>query len=210
MITGAVSETAAKVLESTIAVNLLNPVAVEVGQLLGDIAGMVRFYATDNLTRIFTKWAQMRASKPPLKAEEFRRVMPVLQMASMQSDESLQARWARLLEATATDSKTMPSFATMLSQLTPDEAKALDHLWSKFVGRRSLKDTHQRVEDFSLNAHESTRFHFKFENRSDIEIQDVEDVMLSDFERLGIIEKRVAAAKPPFPGSTMHSPINVG
>lgn len=129
MISDAVSETASKVLESTIAINLLNPVAVEVGQFLGDLGSLIRFCATDNLARIFTKWAATRKGQPPLRPEQFKRVMPLLQLAAMQSDDELQKRWAALLNSVSLSLGTFPSFGNILAQLTPDEAQFLDALW---------------------------------------------------------------------------------
>lgn len=224
MIAGAVSETASKVLESKIAINLLNPVAVEVGKLLGDVAGMIRFYASDNLARIFTRWAEIRKGKPPLKAEEFKRVMPMLQMASMQSDEELQNLWAILLEAEATNAETLPSFAHTLSQITPEEARFLDHLWTE----TSLTPTHglKRVEvlyesppPIPPNEAEMVEFYIRSFGiklapeperemvESLIKIRRKVTVMVADFERLGIIHKQLKIMKPPFPGAILDSPV---
>jgi hypothetical protein len=223
MIAETMSETAAKVLETTVAINLLNPVAVEVGRLLGDIAGLVRFYATDNMARIFTKWAVLREGKCPLKAEEFKRVMPMLHLASMQSDEELQNLWATLLDAAATDARTLSSFAQTLSQITPEEARFLDHLWHhrveheevdprsrirQFIQKRQIPEDLRSMTDFYINT-----FDVKFQGQSEQGIRDSLDkirhdveLMLADFERLGLIEKKPTVKVPLFPGS-QHLPI---
>jgi hypothetical protein len=52
IIAGAVSETASKVLESDIAKSLLGLAASEIGQLLGDVNGAIRFHANDILSRM--------------------------------------------------------------------------------------------------------------------------------------------------------------
>ena len=110
---------------------LILPTAQELGKFFGDLANISRFYATDNLERIFTKWAEHRkAEHKGIEQEDIKKVMPLLPAASMQADEVLQERWAALLEAAATgDSEYLPSFGTTLSVLTPEEAKYLDRLW---------------------------------------------------------------------------------
>ncbi len=100
IIAGTVSEIASKVLESNVAKSLLGPAALEIGQLLGDVTGAIRFYANENLSRICSRWAEARSSER-LSEPEIRRVMPLLQTASMESRGELQERWATLLNAIA-------------------------------------------------------------------------------------------------------------
>jgi hypothetical protein len=119
---------ALRVLESEPVKNLVSPSTKEVGELLGTVANLARFYATDNLERIFKKWASYRKGGA-LGAAEFRKVMPLLPLASMVSEDQLQEKWAILLESTATDSRCLPSFGPTLSQLTPEEVCYLDRLW---------------------------------------------------------------------------------
>jgi hypothetical protein len=131
VVTGAISETAAKVLDSDISKALLFPVASETGLLLAEITNAVRFYATENLERLFPKWARHR--EKPLTEQEFRRVMPLLQTASMESDDDMQERWARLLESVAIGrNSVLPSFGQCLAHMTPKEAGFLDRLWEEY------------------------------------------------------------------------------
>jgi hypothetical protein len=120
---------AIKILESEPAKNLLSPVTKEIGEFLGTVANLARFYATENLERIFKRWASFRGHAHPLSAEEFKKVMPLLALASMVSDEELQERWAVLMESTATDEGCLPSFGQTLAQLTSEEVRYLDRLW---------------------------------------------------------------------------------
>lgn len=119
---------AAKILESEPAKNLLSPPTKEIGEFLGTLANLTRFYATENLERILKKWAEFRR-RCTLSAEEFKKVMPLLPLASMVSDEELQKRWAALMESTATDNGCLPSFGQTLAQLTSEEVRYIDRLW---------------------------------------------------------------------------------
>src|SRR5216683_6829015 len=112
---------AIKILVSEPANNLLSPVTKEVGELLGTIANLAGFYMTGNLESIFTKWAKFRRGGRKLDAEEFKKVMPLLQLASMVSDDELQGNWAALMENTAVQGGCLPSFGQTLSQLTAEE-----------------------------------------------------------------------------------------
>jgi len=209
MITGMVSETAAKVLESKVVINLLNPVAVEVGQFLGDIAGMVRFYATDNMARIFTRWAKIREGKPPLKPEEFKRVIPMLQMASVQSDDELQERWASLLENVANDANgVLPSFGQTLAQITSAEARYLDRIWERVTAPKNYNSGKRKGRDELSYSNLIDIYDPKLRAPSPAEMRVYRDRMspeqlkafdemtnfeltLHDLERLSLLEKSV-------------------
>jgi hypothetical protein len=115
-----------KILEEQ-ANNLLSPTIKEIGGLLGDVANLGRFYMTQNLEKIFEKWARSRDGHA-LGREEFKRVMPLLPLASMVSDDQLQERWAALMESTATADGCLPSFGQTLAQLTSEEVRFLDRL----------------------------------------------------------------------------------
>jgi hypothetical protein len=109
--------------------NLLSPTTKEIGGLLGDVANLGRFYMTQNLEKIFKQWAESRNGRI-LGGEEFKKVMPLLPLASMVSDHELQERWAALMESTATGDGSLPSFGQTLAQLTSEEVRYLDRLWN--------------------------------------------------------------------------------
>jgi Abortive infection alpha len=118
-------------LKSDAGKKLLAPLAEQLGIALGDLGNIYRFYQGECLEKIFTKWAASRGDKPALNQEEWRKVMPLLQLASVQGDEELQTRWAALLEHTVTTNNGfLPSFGQTLAQLTSDEAKFLDRLFN--------------------------------------------------------------------------------
>lgn len=152
IIAGTLSETAAKVLEAEVTKSLLAPAATEVGQLLADLTSAIRFYATDNLSRICKRWAQSRANRP-LGEGELRRVMPLMQMAAMESQESLHDRWARLLDAVATDKAgAHPSFGQTLSQIRPTEATFLDHLWVHIGAQINFEATEYELKTMYVGS----------------------------------------------------------
>jgi|SRR5665213_2362865 len=75
-----------KALNTEPAKNLLSPVTKEIGDLLGEVANAARFYANDNLQKIFTKRARSRqAEGKTLEAGDFHKIMPLLPMAAMHS-----------------------------------------------------------------------------------------------------------------------------
>jgi abortive infection alpha-like protein len=110
--------------------NLLSPPSKEMGDLLGTIANLCRFYATDNLAKIFEKWAEYRRGERPLNGEDFRQVMPLLPAASMVSDDELQEKWARLLESAVNRGGHSPAFGQTLAQLSVEDVRFLDTLWA--------------------------------------------------------------------------------
>ncbi len=87
----ATGEAVEKVLESEPVNNLLAPVTKELGLTIGEVANVFRFYVTENLKSVFKKWAQQRNGNS-INAVEFQLVLPLLQSASLQSDEELQER----------------------------------------------------------------------------------------------------------------------
>ncbi|HVU44757.1 MAG TPA: Abi-alpha family protein [Terracidiphilus sp.] len=140
----AVGEAVEKILESEPVNNLLAPITEELGLALGEVASVFRFYTTENMAKIFKKWARQRKKKT-IKAEEFKRVLPLLQAASLQSDEDLQERWAALLESTVSDSgNVLPSFGNTLSQLTGEEARYLEELWTAVNSNEPMPDAPYR------------------------------------------------------------------
>jgi hypothetical protein len=139
-----VSDTLSKAIEKPVD-NLLGPVTTELGLTLGDVGSVFRFYVSDNLTRVFAKWAELRKGKT-LNSSDIRRVLPLLQGASLQSDDELQERWAALLESTVESRTVLPSFGDTLSQLTAEEARYLSDLRKTIKDPTSIPYMHLRPE----------------------------------------------------------------
>jgi len=185
---------------------LMLPLAEELGLSLGDLGNIYRFYQREFLEKIFTKWAESRGNKPPLNQEDFRKVMPLLQLASVQNDEELQTRWAALLENTVTTTDgILPSFGQTLSQLTSEEARFLDRLFAFVSQPKGYLSEHRpgrepmeyaaliKVYDPSINTgvNPAERELFK-EKMSEEQLKNYDkltqaELVIQDLERLGII-----------------------
>jgi len=64
------------------------PAAHEIGELLGDVANIFRFYTTSNLGKVFTSWdAHRKAQKKQLTEGDIKKVVPLLQAAALEGDE---------------------------------------------------------------------------------------------------------------------------
>ncbi len=198
---------AAKILDSELAKNLLGPVTKEVGQFLGHIANLARFYATDNIARIFTKWAKFHRDGRTIDAEAFKRVMPLLPLASMVSDDELQEKWALLMESTAAGDAHSPSFGQTLSQLTAEEVRYVDRLWKLALKPVNSVSVHRfgreplsyinlvQLFDPSINAGVNSAERkilgeqFTDEQKTNYERLGFAELIIEDFIRLGIIAK---------------------
>lgn len=199
-----------RILESEQGKNLLSPVTSEVGEFLGTVASLARFYITDNLERIFTKWANARNGRP-LDPEGVKKIMPLLPVASMVSDAELQEKWVALLETTVTDPDCLPSFGETLSQLSVEEVQYLDRLWkailnsSKYLytyefGRATL-DYVGLIENFdpSINAGLSpSEYHTFKEQLSEAQQTNYKrlthaKVVIDDLIRIGILAETQVA-----------------
>jgi len=111
---------------------LLGPAAEEVGLLLQD---QIKLYRFKNQLRILAKAEAMllKAGRTP-NAVPFRTLLPILEAAASEDDESLSNKWAALLAnsaAKAGDYASHPSFPRILSEIAPIEARFLDSLLNK-------------------------------------------------------------------------------
>ncbi|HCT59408.1 MAG TPA: hypothetical protein DGA22_00845 [Acidobacterium sp.] len=212
----AVGESVGKILDSEVAKNLLAPVTTELGLALGEIGSAFRFYVSENLKTVFKKWANQRQGQP-VDPEQFQRVLPLLQDASLQSDDALQERWAALLESTVTrPENVLPSFGNTLSQLTAHEARYLDELWTamnrKFPVKGEPYRRNERLFDFRFmmfvfDPQLSTQLLAEYKARrmlhqpvSQAEMnasakRDELRLIIQDFKRLGIIGTKTELAQ---------------
>jgi len=202
-------EVVEKALDSEPVRNLLGPLTANIGIVFGLVSDIARYYTEDNLERIFVKWANQRKG-PPLDSESFKRVLPLLRDAAMQSDDELQDRWASLLENVATcQDGVLPSFGQTLSQLTPEEARYLDTLWDHSMipstylseerdGREALAFyTLRDIFDPALQeapGPAEMRVHgdqMSEEQRELFNRMTKFELVLHDFERLSLLEKKI-------------------
>ncbi|WP_047495898.1 Abi-alpha family protein [Terriglobus sp. TAA 43] len=208
LITGTISETTAKVLETEVSRNLLLPAAQEVGKMMGQVAEIARFYANDAAEKIFTKWSENRKGRPVTK-EEYKRVLPLLPSVAFAIDDEMHDSWARLLQATSESRDgVLPSFGQTLSQLTPEEARFLDRIWKHVTapnpynsGKRFGRDelTLLDLRDLyrpQLNAPSPAEMRVLKSRMTAEQIEAFEEMtnfelIINDLERLALLEKVV-------------------
>lgn len=189
--------------------NLLGPLTQNIGSILGQFSDIARFYIEENLAKIFAKWERQRKGEP-LDAEAFKRVLPLLRDAGMQSDDELQERWASLLENLATAANgVLPSFGQTLSQLTPAEAHYLERIWDRVSaptgynsGKREGRDELSFVNLVEIynprlrapNPAEMRVFRDRMSPEQIAAFDEMTnfELMLHDLERLSLLEKKVA------------------
>jgi hypothetical protein len=190
--------------------NLLSPLTKEVGELIGTVANCARFYATENLEKIFTKWANAHRSGYTIEPEAFKKIMPLLPLASMVGDDELQDKWALLMESTATEGGSLPSFGQTLFQLTAEEVQYLDRLWKLVLTPTGYTSEHRfgreplsysqlmQVFDPDINTEvnpaERKIFEFTEEQKANYERLGYAQLVIEDLIRLGILVDR----KTPF------------
>ena len=185
--------------------NLFSPITKQIGESLGDLGSIVRFYSHRNLEAIFKKWAESRRN--PIGTKDFEKVMQLLPLAASVSDEELRSRWATLLEsAVVTKKGFLPSFGRTLSELTSEEARFLDRLrQASSAGFRFAPDGVDiirkpfsysellRVFDHSIetNPHpiewEVPALRASHKEWVNATKKQQADLVIQDFERLGII-----------------------
>jgi hypothetical protein len=107
---------------------LAGPMAEEVGLLMGD---KIRFYRVKNWISVMKKCEQLlEEARLPPNAVPPRLFLPIFEAASIENEESLQDLWAGLLASASEKADSLsPSFIETLKQLTPSEAKALNHFF---------------------------------------------------------------------------------
>ena len=204
----AAGEIVKEALNSELVKDLLGRMAQSLGLIFGQISDIARFYTEDNLAKIFKKWATQRRGIP-LDAEAFRRVLPLLRDAAMQSDDELQERWASLLEnvAAAADG-VLPSFGQVLSQLTPTEARYLDRIWERVSAPTGYNSGKRKGRDDLSFANLVDIYNPKMRAPSPAEMNVYRgrmsaeqiaafdemtnfELVLHDLERLNLLEKKV-------------------
>lgn len=203
---------AAAIVNSDVGKALMLPLAQQLGLALGDLGAFYRDQQKEYLARLGAKWAPLRSNKPPLTLENLRRIMPLLQLASVQGNEELQAKWAALLENTVTGvAGILPSFGQTLSQLTSEEAQFLDRIFTFVSQPTGYLSEHRpgmapldsvrliNIYDPSINTgiNHAEREAFK-DRMSEEQLRNYDkltqaELVIQDLERLGIITQEQRA-----------------
>lgn len=123
---------------------ILGPAATEIGQLLAD---PVRNWRAKRAAKLVLAW------KKSLEERDVREVklippsvlVPALESASLETDESLQQRWTALLVSASDPSSGVnvtPAFPRILTDLSAREASMLDWLYRKGFYSDSIEQFH--------------------------------------------------------------------
>jgi hypothetical protein len=105
----------------------LSPLAKESGEYLAD---RVRFARVVRLKRALEiAKGQVADSGMEQKSIDPKILAPALEAASLEEDDDLTFHWAGLIATAATTGETLPAYADILRQLTPQEARLLDCLY---------------------------------------------------------------------------------
>ena len=137
---------------------LVGPASEEAGLILKE---NVRFYRLKNQLRILRKAQDMlnEAGIEP-NAVPLRTLLPLLEGASLEDDESLGDKWAALLANAAAGAITEgshPSFPKILGEMSPQEALMLDRLCTQ--GGETPWDTYRQdmAKELSLSIDDINR-----------------------------------------------------
>jgi hypothetical protein len=108
---------------------IAGPLADEIGESLALLA---RPYRVALSVKMFQKTQRMlKEAGLPAQPVPPRLFLPMLEAASIENDEDLHTKWSALLaNAASSPDKVHPSFIEILKQLTPDDARLLDKLYT--------------------------------------------------------------------------------
>lgn len=174
---------------------IVSPVFEELGLMMAD---KVRTYRWKNQIKIL-KSAQkyIDEQKIPLKTIPVKLLVPLLENASLEEDESLQEKWRNLLVNYVDSSKNFSSsvYPYLLSQLSSNEALFLWELFSNIVNLNYTKVIVPDGKDFS----------FKEYHISDALIITSEEIF--NLKRLGVIfeEEKIVSDKKYMVGGFVNS-----
>jgi hypothetical protein len=104
------------------------PVADEIGEYL---AATVRPYTVVRKVEAVAKAQRMLEARGlSTHAVPPRLLLPILEGASIEDEEDLHTKWSALLANAASSHKVHPSYIEILKQLTPEDARFLDKLYT--------------------------------------------------------------------------------
>jgi hypothetical protein len=103
---------------------LVGPGAEETGQLLAD---KIRYLRFKNAFRTFQRAHDLlRQAGVQPKSINLKLLVPILEGCSLEEDDDLTSKWAGLLASAAAGEQIPPSYAKILSELSPGEARLLN------------------------------------------------------------------------------------
>ncbi len=172
----------------------LSPIARESGEYFADRVRFAR--ATRAKQALEIAKGQVTASGMEQKPIEPKILAPALEGASLEEDDDLTARWAGLIATAATTGETLPAFADILRQLTPEEARLLDFVYA-MAKPHPVIDTAVGVERKALR---------------EVSALDEEafTVRLQNLSRLGLIVRSASGGFPTMAGDGWDTATDIG
>jgi hypothetical protein len=130
-------------------------------------------------------------------------LFPLLERSSLEEDSQLHEKWVLLLaNATSTRSSVLPSFVSILAELSPTEAAILDHVFSVTVQRKKTGIK----QPYSGAADELYAEYWRLKHRCDdeeiakaLELDYVQyQVLSANLRRLALIQSRIEMVPEPY------------
>lgn len=105
----------------------LSPAAEEAGQLFAD---RIRVARITNIAKLLTK-AKAKLDNTGLRINPvaLKTFLPILEGCSLEEDEEMIERWSNLLSSAASSTVVLPTYARILAELTPQEARMVDKIF---------------------------------------------------------------------------------
>lgn len=106
---------------------ICGPAGDKTGQLIADKIRVRRFR---NRLRVFQEanW-MLRENNIDPQSIDLKSLVPILEGAALEEDDTLRAKWAGLLASAAVEGRVHASYPTTLAQLNPEEARVLELLF---------------------------------------------------------------------------------
>ncbi len=108
----------------------LSPIAKESGEWIADHIRIARIKNVQKVLQLAK--AELEVSGIPNNAVETKVLVPLLESCSLEQDEDMVQRWAKLLVRATTGDPVLPSYIRILSELSPQGAQMLDAINASF------------------------------------------------------------------------------
>ena len=154
-----------------------DPVFSELGAYVADKIKFMRFNNCVNVLIKAQEILKERGINP--RPVDPKVIIPLLENASLESDESMVDKWAKLLAAASTDSNITPAFPAILAQLATREANILEWLYDEQQRLCSSMDNYVPAEGIVIIRQIKDQFGLT---------QDESEIIIDNLLRLRLIK----------------------